>query len=70
LELERLLMTVVWNTVDRTAQTDPFGFDVVLAYLFKWDIVKRWLSYERAAARERFDELVTEVMGERGRLFG
>lgn len=70
LELERLLMTVVWNNVDRLPQKDPFDFDVVLAYLFKWDILNRWLSYERAAARTRFDELVTEVMGERERLFG
>ena len=69
LALERLLMTLVWQRVDRVLENNPFGFEVVLAYLFKWDILKRWLSYDRDAARERFDNLLTEVIGEQNRLF-
>jgi hypothetical protein len=69
LALERRLMTLVWDTVDLLSQGDPFGFEVVLAYLFKWDILQRWLSYERQAARERFETLITEVIGEHAQLF-
>lgn len=69
LALERLLMTIVWQSIDRISDNNPFGFEVVLAYLFKWDILKRWLSYERHEARVRFDSLLTEVIGEQNRLF-
>jgi hypothetical protein len=69
LALERLLMTLVWQRVDRLTENDPFGFEDVLAYLFKWDILQRWLSYDRDAARVRFDNLLTEVIGEQNRLF-
>lgn len=69
LALERLLMGLIWDGVDRLAQHDPFGFEVVLAYLFKWDIVHRWLSYSSEAARARFEALVTEVIGEHNQLF-
>jgi hypothetical protein len=68
LTLERLLMGLIWHGVGRLAQ-EMFGFEAVLAYLFKWDILRRWLSYNRQAAQARFEILVTEVIGEHDQLF-
>jgi hypothetical protein len=69
LALERLLMSVNWDWVDRLAQGNEFGFEKVLAYLFKWHILQRWLSYDSEAAKARFEELITGVIDEKERLF-
>ena len=68
LPLERLLMGLIWDRVDLLTP-DMFAFDTVLAYLFKWDILRRWLACHRKAAQIRFETLVTEVIGEHDRLF-
>jgi len=70
LELERLLMNVVWQRLGRVADTRPFGFESVFAFSFKWDILNRWLSYQAEAAVERFRELVTEGMREYQKQYG
>jgi len=64
LDLERLLMNVVWQHLARVADKRPFGFEAVFAFAFKWDILSRWLSYQAEAAVERFQELVTEGLRE------
>jgi Protein of unknown function (DUF2764) len=69
LALERLLMQQIWQQVDRIAHADMFSFEAVVAYLFKWDILHRWLAYNRAPAQTRFEALVTEVIGEHEQLF-
>jgi hypothetical protein len=43
--------------------------EALLAYLFKWDILEQWLSYDKEEAKTRFEELVSEVTGEQGQLF-
>jgi hypothetical protein len=68
LALERLLMGLIWDRVNLLSH-DMFTFEAVLAYLFKWDILRRWLSYNRQAAQTRFEALVTEVIGEHDQLF-
>ncbi len=69
LALERLLTGVAWETMDRMVEGNEFGLEALLVYLFKWDILEQWLSYEREAARARFEELVSEVTVEQERLF-
>ena len=64
LELERLQMNQVWNGVDNLADKNYFGIDVVLSYLFKWDMTQRWLANDVDAAKLRFDELVTEAIND------
>lgn len=70
LALERLLFSINWDTATRLVEGSYFGFDVVLAYLFKWDMVRRWLVYDVDAAGERFNELVGEAMHGCENLFG
>ena len=69
LGLERLQMNIVWTRLGHVAESDPFGFEAILAFVFKWDIASRWLSYQPAAAATRFGELVTNALGEHHELF-
>ncbi|MEW6356718.1 MAG: DUF2764 family protein [Planctomycetota bacterium] len=64
LALSRLLMGLVWDRMGRITEGHEFEFRAVLAYLLKWDIVQRWLSYDKDAARIRFEELLLEAVGE------
>jgi len=69
LKLERLLMGVVWDHLGDVGRGHYFDLEAVLVYLFRWDILDRWLRYRPAAAAARIDQLVSEALGERGRLF-
>ncbi len=69
LELDRLLMGLVWQRLSRIADPHPFGFEPVFAFVFKWDMVQRWLSYDAQASRSRFQELIEDVTREHQQLF-
>ena len=69
LGLERLLMDAVWTRLGRIADRSPFGFEPVIAFVFRWDILQRWLSYNAELAKTRFQELVAEVTREQQQLF-
>lgn len=64
LELERLQMNQVWDGMDRLTDKNYFGIDVILSYLFKWDMMQRWLANNVDAAITRFDELVSEAIND------
>jgi hypothetical protein len=67
--LERLLMDVVWQQLSRIADRQPFGFEQVLGFVFKWDVVQLWLSYDADAAKARFQQLIAEVTRDHQQLF-
>ena len=69
LALDRLLKNTIWDRMDRMAEGDAFGFEALLAYLFKWDILDQWLSYDKEEAKTRFEELVGEVTGDQAQPF-
>ncbi len=69
LALERLLKNTLWDHVDRSVPAYDFGFSSVVVYVFKWDILDLWLSYDIEEAKLRFDELVTEVTDEQPKIF-
>lgn len=64
LKLEYLLKNLVWNKLDYLLFKNYFGFEVVIAYLLKWDILREWLTYDKPAAKARFEELVMETINE------
>lgn len=61
LGLERFVLGVGWNKLTEIEGRTPFGFERVIAFVFKWDFVKRWLSYDAEAAKARFQEQIAEV---------
>lgn len=67
--LERFLMQHLWTHIDRLVPGNNFGFESVLAYLFKWRLVQQWLSYDVEAANAQFENLVSEVLHEHQQLF-
>ena len=69
LALERLLQNTLWDHGDRSVPAYDFGFSAVIVYVFKWDILNLWLSYDIEEAKIRFDELVTEVTDEQPKIF-
>ena len=69
LELERLLMDAVWTRLGRIAERSSFGFEPVIGFVFRWDILQRWMSYDAEQGSLRFKELVAEVTREQQPLF-
>ena len=69
LALQRLLKNALWDHVDRSVPAYDVGFSAVIVYVFKWDILDLWLSYDIEEAKKRFDELVTEVTDEQPKIF-
>lgn len=70
MELEKLLMGQSWKNLSQVSDANPFGFEQVFAFAYKWDILHRWLSYDAEKARERFEELILEVTSDHQNLFG
>ncbi|MGI9590705.1 MAG: DUF2764 family protein [Myxococcota bacterium] len=69
IELERMLMESAWQRLSRIADSVPFGFEQVFAFVFRWDIEQRWLTWDADAAKNRFQELITEVTRDHQQLF-
>jgi len=64
LALERLQMRFVWRRLTILGELNPFGLEYVAAYVFMWDMLRRWLSYNPEKAAQRFQKLIQEVIGE------
>ncbi|PKN62725.1 MAG: DUF2764 domain-containing protein [Deltaproteobacteria bacterium HGW-Deltaproteobacteria-15] len=60
--MERLLMDLAWQRLNRIGDRDLFGFEAVMAYVFKWDILKNRLDQDADAGKKHFQKLVEEVM--------
>lgn len=60
LGLQYLLLNMLWDFLQTLSHGHYFDFDFVLIYLFKWDIVSRWLSYDETLALQRFNDLMVQ----------
>ena len=61
--LERLLLGIVWDHLERVSEGHHFDFEAVVVYCNRWDLVARWTAYQGEAAVARFDELVEAAFG-------
>ena len=59
--LEQLLIELNWGWLTRCAEKDMFGFQAVVAFVLKWDMLRAWLEGNAQRARIRFTELVDKV---------
>ena len=59
--LDCLLMTTIWQRLSRISDSNPFGFEAVFAFVFKWDILQAWFARDPIKAKSRFQELIKEV---------
>lgn len=58
LALEKLLLGMFWDHLDRVSEGHEFDFEAVLIYMMRWDLVARWVGYQGEGAVQRFDEMV------------
>jgi hypothetical protein len=59
--LDRLLMDTVWRKLSRLGDRNPFGFEAITAFVFKWDILQAWLQRDALAAKQRFQVMIEEI---------
>jgi hypothetical protein len=60
--LERLLLGSFWDYLERVSEGHEFDFEAVLVYVMRWDLVARWVGYQKEEAAQRFDEMVEEAL--------
>lgn len=63
LEREKQLDRLYWQKAEELTQFNLFDIDVVLAFLAKAHIVRRWTELDPAIGAELFSKLVDEVRG-------
>nr|WP_086937959.1 DUF2764 family protein [Thaumasiovibrio occultus] len=63
LALEKELLSAVWQELDRLSTKVSFGFEAVVIYLLRWNLVYRWTTYDSEVAVKRFDQLVENALG-------
>jgi hypothetical protein len=60
--LERLLLGMFWERLDRLSEGHEFDFEAVLIYVMRWDLVARWVGYQAEDAARRFNEMVDTAL--------
>ncbi len=63
-EIERMKLDITWKFAKRTAEQFHFSFEAVVLYLMKWEVVQRWILRDAEAGQEKFNQLVSEAMGD------
>lgn len=61
-ELERLLLGVVWSRLEQLSDGHYFDFEAVAIYVLRWDMIARWTTYDGDQAVLRFDELIEQSL--------
>ena len=65
LALERLMLRLVHRAAAQLQQrATPFSTEQVCAYVLRWDVLRRWLSYRDGDGRPRFHRLLTDLTSE------
>ena len=60
--LEKVLLSAVWQHLDRVSEGHEFDFEAVLIYVMRWDLVARWVGYQADGATQRFEEMVEDTL--------
>jgi len=60
--LERLLLGMFWDHLERLSEGHEFDFEAVLIYVMRWDLVARWVGYHKEGAARRFEEMVESAL--------
>jgi len=64
LEVEKIVLQAMWDDLDSMSAKHTFDFEAVVIYVMRWNLVQRWVSYDKERASQRFNELVEKGMGE------
>ena len=69
-DLERMRIELAWRRVGRLAEEHFFSFEAVVLYLMRWELVYRWTQRDAEVGQRKFEQLVTDAMGEFANMFG
>ncbi|WP_372895525.1 hypothetical protein [Stieleria sp.] len=56
------LFTELWNHWSRWNDQYTFSFESVVLYLARWEILHRWASQNEQCGRQRFNDLVDDIL--------
>ena len=68
LDAQRVLLSVAWDAWSREAGRHHFTFEAVILYVARWDVIDRWTTCDAARGRERFEQLISQTLGDHGKL--
>ncbi len=63
-DLERLMLDIVWRDLERRSEGHEFDFEAVLLYAMRWEVIARWTRYRAEPATTRFEHLVREGLSD------
>ena len=64
LGVEKIILQCMWDSLDVMSAKHMFDFEAVVIYVMRWNLVQRWVSYDKERASQRFNELVERGLGE------
>ena len=68
-DLERSRIEIGWRQLKQLSEQYDFGFEAVLLYLMRWELVYRWTRRDADAGHAKFETLVTDAMGDFAQMF-
>ena len=57
MEVERLLLWLVWDQIERASFGHYFDFEAVVLYVMRWNAIHRWVNQNADAAVKRFNAM-------------
>jgi hypothetical protein len=68
-DVEYKKLEIGWQYAKRLSERFHFTFEAVLLYLIRLDIVDRWTRRNADTGQEKFEQLVTNAMGQYANMF-
>ena len=62
--LDKLMLELNWKHYARLSLGHYFDFPAVALYVLRWDLINRWVSYDKDRALLRFNELISAGMAD------
>lgn len=69
LALDRLLMRESWRRLQRVDDRHDFGFDAVVLYMMRWNILDRFSRQHEGIAVSRFESMVNDALADHKLVF-
>lgn len=69
LKVQTAIFDLMWDHFSRLAEEYTFSFEAVVLYVARWEVIYRWTSRDAELGGRKFDQLVTETLGEYANLY-
>lgn len=69
MEIQTAIYDLMWDHFSRLAEQYTFSFEAVILYVARSEIINRWTARDAELGSRKFDQLVTETLGEYANLY-